>query len=132
MFVLARNIERRHLTPGQWAQIAVAFNERFSRGGDRKSDDFKTPNGVLKSKKELAEQAKVGTSTIDRAVQVEKAGESEAVIAGEKSVAEVLKEKEKKKLKDKRKRAQDANVAMWKSFEGSPLSRYMDKDFTVL
>ena len=31
-FVLARNIERRHLTPGQRAQIAVAFNERFSHG----------------------------------------------------------------------------------------------------
>ena len=91
-FVLARNIERRHLTPGQRAQIAVSFNERFGHGGDRKSDEIKSPNGDLKSRQELAKQANVGTRTIDRAVQVEKSGQAEAVIAGEKSASEVIEE----------------------------------------
>ena len=84
-FVLARNIERRHLTPGQRAQIAVAFNERFGHGGDRNS-----PNGDLKNRTELAEQAGVGTSTIDRAIAIEKAGRSTEVIAGKKTAGEVL------------------------------------------
>ena len=87
-FVLARNIERRHLGASQRGQIAVAFNERFGHGGDRSN----ASNGVLKTKKELAEQANVGTSTIDRAIAVEKAGQSEAVIAGEKTASEVITE----------------------------------------
>ena len=119
-FVLARNIERRHLSASQRAQIAVAFNERFGHGGDRS----KTPNGVLKTKKELAEQAKVGTSTIDRALAVEKAGGSEVVISGEKTASKVLDEQ----LESVRIRAQDAEVAMWDAFEKSELSEYLDKD----
>ena len=87
-FVLARNVERRHLGASQRGQIAVAFNERFGHGGDRSN----ASNGVLKTKKELAEQANVGTSTIDRAIAVEKAGQSEAVIAGEKTASEVITE----------------------------------------
>ena len=71
-FVLARNIERRHLSASATRpNCCRTFNERFGHGGDRS----KTPNGVLKTKKELAEQAKVGTSTIDRALAVEKAGD---------------------------------------------------------
>ena len=91
-FVLARNIERRHLTPGQRGQIVVSFNERFGHGGDRKSDEIKTPNGVLKTKQELAKEAGVGTSTIDRAVQVEKSGQAEQVISGEKTAGQVIEE----------------------------------------
>ena len=63
-FVMARNLERRHLTPGQRAQIAVSFNERFGHGGDRKSDEIKVPNGTLKTREELAKEAGVGTRTI--------------------------------------------------------------------
>ena len=91
-FVMARNIERRHLSAGQRAQIVVSFNERYGHGGDRKSDEIKTPNSVLKTKQELAKEAGVGTSTIDRAVRVEKAGQAESVIAGESTAGEVLKE----------------------------------------
>ena len=127
-FVLAKNIERRHLTPGQRAQIAVTFNERFPHGGDRVSDKSKMPNGNLLSQKELAEQAKVGKRTIARAVEVEKAGESKAVISGEKSATDVLKEKAEAKLKADRIKAQDANVAMWKAFEKSDLPAYIDKN----
>ena len=104
-FVLARNIERRHLTPGQRAQIVVSFNQRFGHGGDRKSEDeIKSPNGELKNRQELAKAAGVGTRTIDRAVKVEKAGKSEMVIAGEKSASEVLKAQEAETLLKKKKR----------------------------
>ena len=62
-FVAARNLERRHLTPSQRGQIVVFLNERFGWGGDRS----KTPNDALKTKSDLAADANVGISTIDRA-----------------------------------------------------------------
>ena len=80
-FVLARNIERRHLSASQRAQITVAFNERFGHGGDR----GKMQDCNLKTQQDLADQANVSKRTIATAVQVEKAGQSEAVIAGEKT-----------------------------------------------
>ena len=95
-FVLARNIERRHLGASQRAQIAVVFNERFGHGGDR--SESKQPNGHLKTRKELAKQANVGEGTIGRAVQVEKAGQSETVIAGKKTASKVIAEREARKL----------------------------------
>ena len=85
-FVAARNIERRHLSASQRAQIVVSLHERFGWGGDRS----KTPNDALKTKAELAAQAKVGASSIDRAVKVEKLGKAESVISGEKSSAQVI------------------------------------------
>ena len=91
-FVLARNIERRHLSASQRAQIAVAFNERFGHGGDRS----KSPDCNLKTQKELADQANVSKRTIATAVQVERAGRSEDVIAGEKTAGEVLEEQKAK------------------------------------
>ncbi|MDE0423521.1 MAG: hypothetical protein OXN25_01495 [Candidatus Poribacteria bacterium] len=105
-FAFARNIERRHLTPGQRAQIVVVFNERYEHGGDRS----KSPNSDLKTRKDLAKKAGVGTTTIDRATQVEKEGESQAVISGEKTAGEVLKAREaEQKLKRKKKKLK----AMW-------------------
>ena len=53
-FVLARNIERRHLSASQRAQITVAFNERFGHGGDRgKMQDcnLKNATGSCRSSK---------------------------------------------------------------------------------
>ena len=93
-FVAARNIERRHLSASQRAQIVVSLNEKFRWGGDRS----KTPNDALKSKAELAAQAKVGASSIDRAVRVEKLGKSESVISGETSATQVIKEETLKSL----------------------------------
>ena len=99
-FVLARNIERRHLNPGQRAQIVVSFNERYGHGGDRTQS--KSPNGDLKPKtrEELAKEAGVGERTIDRAVQVKNAGEEQAkrVIAGESSAGEIITEETLKSL----------------------------------
>ena len=95
-FVLARNIERRHLNASQRAQIVVSFNQRFRQGVDPRSlkspnDDFNLEAApVPKTREELAKKAGVGTSTIDRAVSVEKAGESEKVIAGEKTATQVI------------------------------------------
>ena len=104
VFVYARNIDRRHLDKATRAQIAVVFNERFGHGGDRKSDDESShQNGDLKSRKELAAELGVGTSTIDRAVQVEKEGKSEAVIAGKTTTGEVLKERDVAKLVKRKK-----------------------------
>ena len=45
-----------------------------------------------KTRQELAQDAGVGTRTIDRAVQVEKVGRSEEVIAGKKTATQVLAE----------------------------------------
>ena len=103
-FVFARNIERRHYSAFQRAQIAVAFNERFGHGGDRKGE-IKVPNETLKTREQLAKDASVGKSTINRAIQIEKAGQSEAVIAGEKTASEVLKEREANKLRKQKKQA---------------------------
>ena len=59
--------------------------------------------------------------TIATAVQVEKAGQSEAVIAGEKTTSEVL-------LQEERDRAQHAEIEMWNAFDKSELSKSLDKD----
>lgn len=133
VFVKARNLERRHLTAAQRGQIVVHFNERFGHGGDRKSSEaphtvqesrvdarenvsgdvreIKSSNDDLKSEDEpktreqLAKEARVSTATIDRAIAVEKAGGSQAVMSGEKSVSEVLETPEpraaSKRLKQK-------------------------------
>ena len=93
-FVSARNLERRHLTASQRGQIVVFLNERFGWGGDRS----KTPNDALKTKADLAAEANVGKSTIDRAAKVEKLGKSESVISGEKTATEVIKEETLKSL----------------------------------
>ena len=100
VFVLARNIERRHLSAQQRAQVIVSFNERFEKGNVKaqRVEDSGSPNGEPKTRQELAKEAGVGTSTIDRAVQVEKAGQSEQVIAGEKSASQVITEETVKDL----------------------------------
>jgi len=92
VFVYGRNQHRRHYSAARRAQVAVAFNERFGQGGDRRSDNFsKGQDEPLKTTQELAKEANVSTSTIKRAIQVEKQGESEAVISGEKTAGEVIK-----------------------------------------
>ena len=120
-FVLARNIERRHLGASQRAQIAVAFNERFGHGGDRSESNV--PDGTLKTRKELAEQANVGERTISRAVAVERAGQSEAVIAGEKTASEVLLEENRKKAHA---RAEKERRALWAAYNND--ERFGDED----
>ena len=128
-FVLARNIERRHLGASQRAQIVVTFNERFNRGNiDAQRNDSDSPNGEPKTRQELAQDAGVGTRTIDRAVQVEKAGQSEAVIAGEKTAGEVLKEQKQARLTEARINANKALDKMWEIFHQSELGNRISPD----
>ena len=101
VFVFGRNIERRHLTVSQRGQIAVAFNERFGHGTNRYT--LESPNGESKTREELAKQAGVSMRTIDRAIAVEKEGQSEAVIAGDKTAGEVIKARDAKTAKKRKK-----------------------------
>ena len=121
-FVSARNLERRHLTASQRGQIVVFLNERFGWGGDRS----KTPDGVLKTKADLAAEANVGASTIDRAAKVEKLGRSEEVMSGEKTASQVIKEETLKSLWEQ----VSAEIPEWKrrdkeksQYEGDHIGR---------
>ena len=127
VFVLARNIERRHLSASQRAQIVVSFNERFQKG-DIDSQRDGTPNGEPKTREELAKEAGVGTSTIDRAVAVQKEGESESVIAGEKTAGEVIKARDAATAK---KRKKQVLKNMWDTCEQAATD-YMGKGNTDL
>ena len=62
----------------------------YKRGGDRRSDNFNASNGAMKTKRQLAAIAEVGTTTIDRAKQVSRAGLAEKVISGEKTANQVI------------------------------------------
>lgn len=96
-FVLARNIERRHLTPGQRGVIVVEMNNWLERGDvDSQRDDPSFDGSQPKTTAELAEQAGIGTATIERAKQVSRAGKGKEVIAGEKSMGQVLEEQKAK------------------------------------
>lgn len=98
-FVLARNIERRHLTPGQRGVIVVEMNNWLERGNVKSQTDSDSPNGEPKpkSRTELAKEAGVGARTIDRAKEVSLAGKAGQVIAGEKTVGEVINEQKAEK-----------------------------------
>ena len=122
-FVAARNIERRHLSASQRAQIVVSLNERFGWGGDRS----KTPNDALKSKAELAAQANVGASSIDRAVKVEKLGKAENVISGEKSSTQVIVEETLKDLWEQ----VSAEMKDWKQRHGDDNIGHASKTMLV-
>ena len=110
-FVSARNIERRHLNPGQRSQIVLSVNKRFGHGGDRS----KVSNDTLKTHEELAEEAKVSVATIKRASQVENLGRADEVISGEKSAGEVLKEEKEKALTTARENMKSSEKMMWQA-----------------
>lgn len=142
VFVYAKNMDRRHYDKATRAQIGVVFSKRFGHGGDRKSDESSHQNDDLKSQDEpktreqLAKDLGMSVATIDRAIIIEKEGESEAVISGEKTAGEVLKTRTAKQAKkrkrkvlkdmwDKRKQAATDYVA-----DGNPtdLNQYLSLD----
>ena len=92
-FVLARNIERRHLTPAQRAQIVVDMSDWLKLGDvDSQRDGLPNDEPQPKSRNELAAQANVSPRTIDRAKEISVAERGQEVITGEKTAGEVLKE----------------------------------------
>lgn len=115
VFVFGRNYHRRHDTAARRAQIVVAFNERFGLGNIKAQQDSGTPNGEPKTREELAKIARVGTRTIDRAIAIEKEGQSEAVRTGEKTAGEVLLEKQKKR---KAKAIWDTRIEVARDYTG--------------
>ena len=96
MRVLSNNLYRGHLSASQRAQVVVEAYEWYERGEDRRSDGLNVLNGTMKTKKELAEIANVGTTTIARAKKVSRAGFAEAVISGEKTASQIIKEEKSK------------------------------------
>lgn len=131
-FVLARNIERRHLTPGQRAQIVVNFSDMQGMGRP-KSPSNDELNSETKTRSQLAQEAGVGEATIDRAKQVEKLGQSEAVIAGEKSATEVIQESKSQQERDaermlKQKKGILKNLWDWRQ---QAAAAYMENEFLV-
>lgn len=94
-FVLARNIERRHLTPGQRAQIVVEASLWLEKGDVDSQRDGGT-NDAPRSRQEMADQANASIKTIDRAKQVSETGRAKEVISGEKTAGEVLEEQKAK------------------------------------
>ena len=93
-FVFARNLHRKHHSAAQLAQIGIARNRLVAHGGDRS----KSSEDDLKTREQLSKELGVSTSTIDRAVAVEKTGRSQEVIDGDKSASQVLKEETVKDL----------------------------------
>lgn len=123
-FVKARNLERRHLSKAQRGQIVVHFNTRAGAGNPNQLHQ----NDEVKTRDQLAKEAGVSTATIDRAAVIENAGESQAVIRGEKTAAEVLKEQKEAKLAEERDRAEQAYDKMWEAYDKSELPNHIDAD----
>ena len=74
-FVISHNLHRRHLSESQRALVGAKW-AKLKHGGDRKSNEIKSPIGDLKQQSATATRDKagkilsVGTSSIDRAKKV--------------------------------------------------------------
>ncbi len=79
-FVVSLNLHRRHLTEGQREMIAAKLSNQ-KRGGDRKSQNIKPPNGGMISQAEAAELMKVSERNVQRASKVLKHGDETLVSA---------------------------------------------------
>ena len=93
-YIVSLNSHRRHLTPAQRAVIAVKHTEMLGRGGDRKSEEIKGPDGPLKTIDEVAKVAGVGRNTVRRAKQALSIApdKADAMIAGETTPTKVIQE----------------------------------------
>lgn len=97
VFVLARNIERRHLSASHRAQIVVEINNWLEHGDvESQRDDPQNYGSQPKTTAELAKEAGTSTRTIENAKAISRAGRADEVITGEKTAGEVLKEQEAK------------------------------------
>lgn len=82
-FVLSANAHRRHLTVTQRATAVAKLSELKQRGGDRRSEDFKTAGAVTDDA--LAKAAGVSADSVQRARKVEKKGSASLKKAVEKN-----------------------------------------------
>ena len=96
VFVRSRNLDRRHYTPAQRAQIVVHFNKRLGLGANQYTQEG-SPNEQPKTIDALQKEAGVGRSTIQRAISVENEGHSKAVILGDKTPGEIEREAKAKR-----------------------------------
>lgn len=102
-YVISKNLHRRHLNESQRAMVAARVST-MKQGGDRRSEDFKAPNGALKkpAQDRVAKQLNVGERSVQRAASVRDRGIPElqkAVDAGSVSLwsaAEVATQPEEK------------------------------------
>lgn len=80
-FVVSKNLHRRHLSESQRAMVAAKI-ATLRHGGDRRSDDFKSPIGLLKQP-DAAKMMNVGVTSVKRAALVRDNGALELQAAVE-------------------------------------------------
>lgn len=98
-FVIARNVDRRHLTSGQRAAAVVEANEWLEKGDvDSQRDGVSNDTPQPKSTAELAKASNTSTATVNRAKAVSRLGRSAEVISGEKTAGEIITEETIKEL----------------------------------
>jgi ParB-like chromosome segregation protein Spo0J len=68
-YVIAANVTRRHLDESQRAMIAARL-ATLTHGGNRKSEEIKSPTGDLKTQASAAETLNVGKRSVERARRV--------------------------------------------------------------
>jgi len=133
-FVVSLNLHRRHLSESLRSLVAARI-ANLTRGGDRKSDEFKVPNGTLKNpdapkvaapvspaitQADAAKMLNVSERTVKRAKQVLASGDTDliaAVEAEQKTVNAAVTE-----LRRRENAEQRAEIA--KLDPGSPDKRY--------
>ena len=113
--VRAENLHRRHLTASQRGQMVVEAHAWATAGNPEK---LTSPNGEVKTREEMASEANVGTTSIDRAKEVSRVGRAEEVISGEKSASAVIQEEREKVALLDREEVMKRDVAFDEWFEG--------------
>ena len=118
-YVISMNLRRRHLSESQRAQ-AMANLCGLARGGDRRSEDFKSATAPLITQSSAAKRAGVSIDTMKRAVSVEKHGTPElkrSVLNGETSVRDAA-----KKATEMKRKAEETAATNAPSPEPKPLA----------
>jgi hypothetical protein len=98
-YVLSENVVRRHLSAGQRAMIAERI-ANLGHGGNRRTDEFKMGNPILKTRDEAARLAGSTPEAITQARSIRQWATSEevkAVEAGTESLAQAYKRAKKKR-----------------------------------
>jgi hypothetical protein len=98
-YIVSENIRRRHLSAGQRAMVAERI-ANLGHGGDRKTDDFKIGDPILKTRDEAARLAGSTPEAISQARLIRQWGTPEevrAVEAGTETLEQAYKRVQKKR-----------------------------------